>query len=570
MNKIPALIVAVNWSAIFPSRSLELLNSEPLLSHVVNRLRKMKYVSHIALCTSIEENDDTLVEEAIKNDIDIIRGDFSNVASRLLKAYDYYNCSEAFLARGDAPFVSFTEGDKLIKSHLDTKAEFSYNEYIYGLPYGLGGEVIAKELLFKMKELQLSDSYSQKISLFIRLNEGKFKTNKLKFKKPDSDVSFAVESYQGLDFARELFALAKENATPIMLLNTLEKHPFLKSINKPSITTKEIGLEKIVLFPEKLRSLISGNKNNSYPVSIELSLTNKCNLACRWCSDNELRGAHPGALSYDIYKNLIDDFAEHGVNGIVIEGGGEPTIYPHFNSAVEYALSKKLAVGLITNGVEFNYSQLVNQMEWIRVSLDADTPSTFKEWKGKDSFHDVLSNIRRMCELKGNCVVGVGYVVTKYNIEHIEEVTLLLREYGVDYLYLRPVIDHPEMQLSQKLTFLKKFESDAFTVMIHAMNENMITGNNGLPCKAHSLSSVISGDGAVFLCGRLNIHDEIKPIGNINESSFYDIWNGKERARQIQQVADYEFCKEWCPECRMTKYNILLSKTEKIRTRNFI
>ena len=102
------------------------------------------------------------------------------------------------------------------------------------------------------------------------------------------------------------------------------------------------------------------------------------------------------------------------------------------------------------------------------------------------------------------------------------------------------------------------------------MKENMINGNNNIGCKCHSLTSVITADGSVYLCGRLNIYDWFKPIGNINTQPFYNIWCGEERRRQADMVLSKESCKKYCPECRLTKFNIEFNKLQKIKTTNFI
>jgi MoaA/NifB/PqqE/SkfB family radical SAM enzyme len=373
-----------------------------------------------------------------------------------------------------------------------------------------------------------------------------------------------------MDFANELIKLAPDNPGVADLLETIARHPFLPSLNRIQNTTREIGLEKLALFPEKLSSMTEATFDTSYPISVELSLTNACNLKCQWCSDSQLRKTRPGAIPFRAYSNLVDDLAAHGTRGLVLEGGGEPTVHPQFRDAVQLAADKGLAVGVITNGVKFDYIDLLPKLEWIRVSLDADCAETFHRIKGYDYFYQVMANIRSMCEARQSCVIGIGYVVSNQNLEHLEEITMLLCEYGADYIYLRPVIDHPELRINRDLLYLKKYETDQFSVMIHAMAENSVTGNSGVPCVANSLSSVICADGSVFLCGRLNIHPWVKPIGNICTESFDALWHGEERRRQTAKAMDAGFCRQWCPECRLTKYNTILAATRRIRTRNFI
>jgi len=120
------------------------------------------------------------------------------------------------------------------------------------------------------------------------------------------------------------------------------------------------------------------------------------------------------------------------------------------------------------------------------------------------------------------------------------------------------------------LDYLKHFENKDFSIIADALQENKVRGNNGVPCYANSLVSIISASGDVFICGRLNVYEWLKPIGNINNQKFKDIWNGEERIKQIRKVLDNKFCNRYCPECRITKYNILIDKLKKIKTKNFI
>jgi MoaA/NifB/PqqE/SkfB family radical SAM enzyme/spore coat polysaccharide biosynthesis protein SpsF (cytidylyltransferase family) len=502
--------------------------------------------------------------------LQVVRGDSAKVLSRVLQAFGSVNASRGFLIRGDTPFISPDSAQSLFESHIRSEADYSYAEHLLGLPYGLGVEIVERAMLEKLSGRTVGN-LTQNFSSFLRLHSDNFTINRKEFDFPDPDLRFAVEYPEDLDFAQELFSLVSNEGPEVAdLLDAISHHPYLKRINRPKEEIRETGLEKILLFPEKIHSITTQSRDPSYPISVELSLTNECNLNCEWCSDKQLRKNRPGTLPYARFCNLVDDLAAHGTRGLVLEGGGEPTLYPRFRDAVQYAVERGLAVGLITNGVLFEYEDILPRMEWVRVSLDADTAEVFHRCKGKNEFHHVLENIRRMCECKGSCTIGIGYVVNKHNLAHLEDITLILSDYGADYLHLRPVIDHPDLRIDHDLLYLKKYEAGSFRVLIHAMNENTVTGNNGLPCIAHSVSSVITADGSVFLCGRLNIHDWCEPIGNLNNASFHEIWTGHQRQQQSLQVTNPDFCRKWCPECRMTKYNILFSQSQKIRTRNFI
>ena len=102
------------------------------------------------------------------------------------------------------------------------------------------------------------------------------------------------------------------------------------------------------------------------------------------------------------------------------------------------------------------------------------------------------------------------------------------------------------------------------------MKENAESGNEGLPCYASSITSIISGDGSVYLCCRLNIYDWLQPSGNIKNQTFHEIWNGSERKKQLEMIKDREFCGKNCPQCRVSKYNQLFERLLTTKSVHFI
>ncbi|MDR1486398.1 MAG: radical SAM protein [Deltaproteobacteria bacterium] len=340
----------------------------------------------------------------------------------------------------------------------------------------------------------------------------------------------------------------------------------------------EIGLEKILLFPEKLSSLQKNltDVDPLYPVSVELSLTSRCNLKCVWCSDLLLRELCPDRLSLDVLGRLFVDLAKGGTRGVTIEGGGEPTISPFFQKAATLAAEAGLSVGLITNGTAlFNASRskdFYSLFQWVRLSLDASCAEDYLLLKGRDCYQDVLKSLSVLANLKSPPTLGVGYVLTNRNDspEPLEKLALDLRRLGVNYLHLRPVVDHPELVSLKSTRRLKELESPHFHVNTGAMTDNQGQGNDGLPCLAHSLSAVITADGSVWLCGRLNVDPSTGSMGNITVERFSDVWSGEMRKRQSRRAADGHYCLSHCPQCRMTKYNRLLYNLSRIRTRDFI
>ena len=337
----------------------------------------------------------------------------------------------------------------------------------------------------------------------------------------------------------------------------------------------EIGKFKLALFKDKLDSVVKvcqGRKeyDEMYPVSIELSLTNTCNLNCEWCCDSTIRSKYPGHADKKILFDLFSDLKQGGTKGITVEGGGEPTLHPDFSEIIDKIQENNMAIGLFTNGVVVD--EIVPNMdsfEWIRVSLDADNPYTFKKFKGADKFETVMKNIERLAKRKNKTVLGVGHVATRYNIGNIEDIIEKLKDMGVDYFYIRPVEDNPRYSSRNDLEWLNHYSDEHFDVITNYYGR-VAGGNSGLPCVCHSMVTVITADTAVYVCGRLHPDPNHQPLGSLREQSFNEIWNGKKRIRQAKELMNTNFTQKHCPVCRITKYNEFVNDIVRTKTVNFI
>jgi MoaA/NifB/PqqE/SkfB family radical SAM enzyme len=347
----------------------------------------------------------------------------------------------------------------------------------------------------------------------------------------------------------------------------------------------ETGISKLLLFPDKLASLLKCSPERPdplFPISVELSITNRCNLDCNYCSDNKIRN-YPDQFNSVLLDRLFAELAEGGTKGVVFEGGGEPLMSPLFDQALKDCLARGLSAGLITNGLLlyglYPREMLLPRLEWIRVSLDAANRNQYRSIKFGDFFDRAIRAIEDLCRLNPKPVVGVGYVLTNYNDEPapLRELALRLRDMGCDYLQIRPVVDHQsyESDRSDEIAeALDGISGPSFTVDLAPLTDNLPNGNLNLPCRAHSLSAVVCADTRIFSCGRLYDKPGFLPIGALASpyslGSFRDAWYGKVRSEQNAFLASPRFCAENCPRCRMTKYNRLLDEVSRLRTRDFI
>lgn len=566
---IPIILQVSNVNETIQNRNFRIFDGKPQIEYLISRIINEVDDTSIVISTSDLSRDDIFEDVTEKYGIGIVRGKYENILERLYSASKMLNQTDVVRLSAKYPLIDLTEMTKLYDSHCASRSDFSYNEHVNGVMMGTGCEVFSVDFVRQLLNKELNKVQQETIASYIIQCKEPYTINKYICDETRPSYKLDFETEKDYEVISEII----QNVDIISNANIkdyLNKHKVLSKYNLEA-PPREVGLDKLYLHPDKIKSILENKFDNSYPVSIELTLTNACNLKCVYCSDMELRERQgvDKTIEPETLEKLFSDLAKGGTKGITFEGGGEPTLYKHFGRAVESAKNAGLACGLITNGTVRLPKDVLKQFEWIRVSLDASTESEYYKLKGVDCFEKVISNIAYYIEY---CpTVGVGYVATNQNVSEIETLVMRLREIKASYIQIRPVVDCEDLYPSDvDLSYLKFYQNKNFGVLVEGMKENANSGNLGLPCVANGLTSIISGDGSVYLCGRLNIYDWLEPIGNINEKSFYDIWNGEIRKEQSELVLERKFCNDNCPQCRISKFNKLFDSLNNINSKNFI
>lgn len=161
------------------------------------------------------------------------------------------------------------------------------------------------------------------------------------------------------------------------------------------------------------------NKSKYLLHSITINHFKNCNLRCSYCKiwypENQ-NGYKTGYTIYNILQwifdnNLIDP------QGIIIWGGGEPTIYNEFPKIIDLISSKKIQTMINTNCIIFSkplYNAIQKNYATMQVSLDCGDKETYIKMKGKDEFINVISTLQ-MYNTPYNKNITLKYIINDKN-----------------------------------------------------------------------------------------------------------------------------------------------------------
>jgi radical SAM protein with 4Fe4S-binding SPASM domain len=157
------------------------------------------------------------------------------------------------------------------------------------------------------------------------------------------------------------------------------------------------------------------------------NVTHQCNLACPHCYIDADGQAFSHELTFEEARALIDDAATL-CSPVILFSGGEPLIRDDIIEVCAYAVSRKLRVGLSTNGtlITRNVAKRIADVgvSYVGVSIDGteSTHDAFRKQRG--AFASALKGLKNARD--AGIKTGIRFTVHKRNIFDLPAVMDLL------------------------------------------------------------------------------------------------------------------------------------------------
>lgn len=338
-----------------------------------------------------------------------------------------------------------------------------------------------------------------------------------------------------------------------------------------------INSHKLMYHPGRVDKFL--NNKMIYPIYIEISPTNICNLKCSFCA-LEYSTIKPNTLSFDSLDSLLNELSDLGIKSIMFAGEGEPFVHNDIVKILESAKKYSLDSAVSTNGIlldNYDPEQILSNLKWLRISLNASNAQTYStiHMTSSDIFNRVINNIKLIVKTKKRnkhkTQIGAQAVLIKDNINEMEDMCKLLKNLEIDYFTIKPYSEHrlekehriQSIDYSEILDNLenkvKKYETDDFKVLIRSNAFKKIQlDKNYLKCYGVNFYCHIDSFGDIYPCSTFIGNSEMS-YGNFLKESFKSAWNSEKRNSVIKKL-ESEFPAKCRPVCRMDEINRYLSK----------
>ncbi len=332
---------------------------------------------------------------------------------------------------------------------------------------------------------------------------------------------------------------------------------------------------KMLLYTDRLNEYLT--KGDTRPIEMEINLTNRCNLSCFWCINQNFRNQEE--LDDEALCKFMQSFRAMGGKSLVFSGGGEPTLYSYFEAVTVVARLEGIKLGLMTNGIyPKSFTDLIgNNFQWVRFSLDTLDSEKYKKWKGADGVRKVLDNI---CALSGYPVhVGVNCNISlEHTIKDIK--SFLWLKNVVSYLQFRPVLPRYFLKESTKINkelwkYLAKHKHKIDFINLSNDKLSDLKTKTYFPfrsCEGHFFVPVLNANGDVCVC-MYHPDDQRFVFGNIYKTDFKKVWKSARRKKVIEFVRGLDYHKHCQICCKLTETNRFLDyirNPEEVRDHEFI
>lgn len=292
------------------------------------------------------------------------------------------------------------------------------------------------------------------------------------------------------------------------------------------------------------------------PITADIFLTNYCNNKCPYCTYRRWElDADAYSMKYEEFIVYAERLLELGVQGLILTGGGEPTICKDFKAITEW---------LEMHGIHYGVNTNFNQLEYIRpdylkVSLDGWDEKSYKASRGVEAYKRVRDNIAKYAVWKEmhSPLTSLGIQRVVNNVEDVQKFYEANKDLPVDYISFRPIestfgVFYNHEYAAQEVFMTvqavkeqqKKDERVTLNFKWDMLNEAQRT------CTAQWAQIAVNERGQVMYC----CHKPYQIVGHVLDD---DILEKKARAATDMRRCDIP--------CRMTAPNAFVAEVEKPR-----
>jgi MoaA/NifB/PqqE/SkfB family radical SAM enzyme len=307
---------------------------------------------------------------------------------------------------------------------------------------------------------------------------------------------------------------------------------------------------------------------------LNVEISAMCNYDCKICGFQEFYQPK-GLMTMETFMKLEETFKK--VDSVIFGFNAETFMNPQVVEMLKFAkrANPNLCVSILTNGSlltpKLSEQLILNGLDDLSISIDAALPETYKKLR-RHSFEKIVQNIQELNQLKEKHnsrlpMLSTNFVAIKDNIHELLAFIDLAKELKIGSVRLTNV--EPYTREVQDAILYGDNYTDEVKQIIEKANEKCKSlgiifsypeFKKDENARCEFMQPIVDWQGNVIPCSQFSYTRDtlyygkkayhlLIVMGNINEKSFKEIWDGRAYRKFRKDVVKGkgpEFCYNYC------------------------
>lgn len=205
-GKITVAIVQARLdSSRLQEKVLVTILDKSMLERIIERINAARKISKIIIATSINKENDELMEIGKKIGVQVYRGSEEDVIDRIYKAAKQEKADAIVRITADDPLVDPELIDSMVDECEKKQLDFLGNSNPETFPHGLNLDVLSMDGLERLWGLTREPRFKNTFREGIMENPSKFKIGNYENKTNLSHLRWTVDTHEDLEFVRRIY-----------------------------------------------------------------------------------------------------------------------------------------------------------------------------------------------------------------------------------------------------------------------------------------------------------------------------------------------------------------------------
>ncbi len=191
------IVIQARMSSVrLPKKMSIKVNNISILEHVINRISLIEKDKKIFIATSSQKEDDEIEEISNKYNVNLFRGNLTNVYERYYNLISKYNLDHFIRISGDSPLIDYNIILQCHEIYSNHNYDIVTNKYPRSFPIGQTVEVINSSKFIESKKYVTTSFLKEHVT--IHMYENKYEYYNHSYKRDYSKLNLSIDNQNNL------------------------------------------------------------------------------------------------------------------------------------------------------------------------------------------------------------------------------------------------------------------------------------------------------------------------------------------------------------------------------------